>query len=510
MDSSLSPPPPTKSRPHFALLGVIALAAAGYGWFIYQHCSPYAGGSDSAGYLNSARLLVSGHVAEPVRTVPGLAPPEWSYYFHQSLGCIVNPQTGRWVPSYPIGLPMHYALASLLAGFEKAARLVNVFNALAAGVLLYALGRQLGLARGWALAGTALLWACPVWIYQSLQPMSDSIATTWGLAAILCAWRGRERPAWEPAAGAVFAMAVLVRPTSLLLLLPLAVILGLRWRSWLGFALGGLPFALGLGYYNFSAYGGILASGYNQGDQHILDAFGREFFSGNLRHFAAWIPRLLSLPLVAAAVLGLPWLVRRTPRQGLMLAAWFAAFVGFYSCYFCAGEAWWYLRFLLPAFPAVILAGLLALQFSSTRLLGPTAWLAPTAVLGLCLVLQSNLAKELRVTGVRGSEHHYWLAGNYVREQVPADAILLTWQLSGSSLFYNTQPIVRWDLTEPVDFARLCRAAAALHRPIYAPLFAFEKAALQKKLGGAWVAVGHPGIVTVWRLAAPSAPEVAR
>ena len=136
--------------------------------------------------------------------------------------------------------------------------------------------------------------------------------------------------------------------------------------------------------------------------------------------------------------------------------------------------------------------------------------LAPTAVLGLCLVLQSNLAKELRVTGVRGSEHHYWLAGNYVREQVPADAILLTWQLSGSSLFYNTQPIVRWDLTEPVDFARLCRAAAALHRPIYAPLFAFEKAALQKKLGGAWVAVGHPGIVTVWRLAAPSAPEVAR
>ena len=77
-------------------------------------------------------------------------------------------------------------------------------------------------------------------------------------------------------------------------------------------------------------------------------------------------------------------------------------------------------------------------------------------------------------------------------------------------LFYNTQPVVRWDLTERSDFERLCQTASALHRPIYAPLFGFEKAALQRKLGGQWLAVGHAGNVTIWRLAAPVATEVPR
>ena len=385
-------PPPAHPRLRLAVVCALAMAAVGYGWFIYQNCAPYAGGSDSSGYLNSARLLAQGRLSEPVRSVPGLTPPAWNFGYYQALGYNVDGRTGRMVPSYPIGLPLHYVVAAAVVGFEKTARVVNALNALAAGVLLYALGRQLGLARRWSLAGVALLWACPVWIYQSLQPMSDSIATTWTIAAILGALRARDRPAWALAAGAAFAVAVLVRPTSLVALVPVTVALGTRWRAWAGFLLGGLPGAVCLGACNFAVYGSLVASGYNQGGNRILDAFGWEYFRGNLRHFAVWIPELLSLPVAALAVCGLPWLIRRTLRIALLLTGWLAAFVGLYSCYYCAGETWWYLRFLLPAFPAVILAGLLVLQLASGRLPGRLAWLVPTVLLVTGVALQASLA----------------------------------------------------------------------------------------------------------------------
>lgn len=492
------------------MLLAIALVAAGYACFIFQRGASYAGGSDSSGYLNSARLLAHGKLSEPVRTVPGLTPPGWNYYFYQSLGCNVDAETGRMVPSYPIGFPLHLVIASVVVGFEKTARLVNALNCLAAGVLLYALGRQLGLARPWSLAGVALLWACPVWIFQSLQPMSDSVAMTWGLLAILGALRARDRLAWAAASGAAFAFAMMIRPTSVMLIVPLLVVLGGTWRAWSVFALGGLPFALGLGAYNFVVYGSIVESGYNHGGHNIFDAFEWRFLQGNLRHFAVWIPQLLSLPVALLAVLGLPWVFRRSLRSGLLLVTWFVAFVGLYACYFCAGETWWYLRFLMPAFPAVILAGLLALQMGSDRLPGKVMWLVPTALLVVCLALQCRLARQLHVTSIRDEERNYWLAGMWLREHAPSNAILLTWQCSGAMLYYNTQPIVRWDLFQPSDFDLLRRTAEKLHRPIYAPVFGFEEAEFHEKNRAPWQAVAHPGTVTIWRLAAPPASEVVR
>lgn len=498
MYSPTTPPPALRVPP--ALWLAITLVAVGYMGFLFQSGASYAGGSDSSGYLNSARLLAHGQVSENVRAIPGLSPPVWDNYNYQSLGYNVDAGTGRMVPSYPIGFPLHLAGAAAIVGFEKTARLVNALNALAAGFLLYALGRELGLARHWALAGVAVLWACPVWIFQSLQPMSDAVATTWGLGAILGAWRARERPVWALASGAAFAIAVLVRPTSIVLIAPLLVVLGGSWRAWSAFALGGLPFALGLGVYNHAVYGSAIESGYNHGGHNIFDAFEWHFLRGNLLHFAAWIPRLLSPPIALLALLGLPWVFRRMPRTGFLLVAWLAAFVALYACYFCAGETWWYLRFLLPAFPAVILAGLLALQMWVERPAGKRSWPVPTLLLAVCLAFQLNLAHQLHVTSVRDEERNYWLAGKWVREHVPANAILLTWQCSGSMLYYNPQPIVRWDLFQMNDFERLRRTAAQLHRPIYAPVFPFEEAEFHDRNRAAWQAVAHPGTVTIWYL----------
>jgi hypothetical protein len=506
MDSSARP---SLLRPAFAGWILLALVTLGYSAFIYHYGSPYAAGADSSGYLNSARLLKEGRLTETVRTIPGLDPPEWNYFYHQPLGYVVQPGTALMAPLYPVGLPLHYAAAAMVVGLEKASRVVNALNVLAAGLLLYALGRQLGLAKGWALAGVGVLWACPVWIFHSLQPLSDCVATTWTLAAVFCALRSRGQPRWALAAGAAFAMAVLVRPTSLLALVPVAVALGRPGRSWLLFALGGFPGAVGLGWYNLQVYGGILHSGYTQGGEDPWSSFGLRFVRGNLQHFAAWIPRLLSWPVVMLAVLGLPWLFRHRARIAWLLLLWVAAFTGFYASYYCAGETWWYLRFLLPAFPAVILAALLAARRAADYLRGAARQLVPLALLAVCLGLQASLAMDLAVTDVRHNERNYWLAARWLDAQAPPGAILLGMQLSGTIAFYNTQPLVRWDQINRTDFEFLQRAAARQHRPLYAPLFPFEKARLQERLGGEWLAIGQAGDVTIWRLAAAT-PGAAR
>jgi hypothetical protein len=485
------------------------LGALGYGWFIYQTGAPYAAGADSSGYLNSARLLATGHLSEAVRTVPDLAPPEWNYFYHQPLGYAVKPGLPVMVPTYPVGLPLHYAIASFAVGFEKAARVVNALNALAAGFLLCALGRRLGLGRDWAVVAVALLWGCPIWLFHALQPLSDCAATTWLLAAVLCALQTRDRLPWAAAAGAAFALAVLVRPTSFLAALPLAVILGRNWRATSLFVLAGLPAAGFLAWYDFRLYGGVLESGYGQGGSDLWAAFGWEFAAGNLRHFAVWIPRVLSWPVVALALLGLPWLFRRHPRTACLLTLWPAAFVAFYTTYFCAGESWGYLRFLLPAFPAVILAALLAAQRAAEVLPRAARRLAPAVVVAAGLAFQLTLANDLHVTDIRSGERNYWLAARWLAAHAPADAILLTLQLSGAVTFYNTQPLVRWDQITRADFDLLRRTAARQHRPLFAPLFGFEQAPFREKFGGHWTVLGRAGDVVFWRLDETAPPAAA-
>ncbi len=76
---------------------------------------------------------------------------------------------------------------------------------------------------GWGSPGgpragaSAILAACPVFVFQAIQPMSDVVATFWVLAAVLCALLSRDDRRWALAAGFCFGAAVLVRPSNVLL-----------------------------------------------------------------------------------------------------------------------------------------------------------------------------------------------------------------------------------------------------------------------------------------------------
>ena len=93
----------------------------------------------------------------------------------------------------------------------------------------------------------------------------------------------------------------------------------------------------------------------------------------------------LFTPLAVLALL-LPWATEARPRIRWVLTLWIAAFAAFYSCYVCTHETWWYLRFILPAAPAIVVGSLLVLLSFFGRLLpssDPDRSWAPWAVLAL-------------------------------------------------------------------------------------------------------------------------------
>jgi hypothetical protein len=483
---------------------VTFLLALGFGWLIYRHASPFAAGSDSSGYLNSARLLARGEFTVRPRAIAGLEPSNFDYQIFQPLGFVADRDTGRMAPTYPIGLPLHLMVAAQIVGWEKTARVVNALNVLALGALLFAFGRALGLRRGWALAGVALLWASPVLLYHAVQPLSDPLATTWSLAAIYFGWRAREHRDWRwaLAAGIAFAVGVLVRPTNLLLGLPLLIALGGNWRHWLACAAGGAPGALLLGYYNYRTYGSPLTTGYG----YLGDAFDVHLLGPTLWHYAKWIPALVGLP-VALAALTLPWTHRREPRVIALMASWLGVLVAFYCTYYCAAETWWYLRFLLPAFPAVILGGLLAGQSLASSWAARTRRWLPLACFALSLGQLVALTRHFDFFFlIRDWERDYYLGARWAREHLPADAVVVTFQFSGALYYYTDLAIARSDYMSPRDFFTLAQAAIKARRPVYALLRPDEVAEVfAHRVTGKWEPLDTGGKARAWRLVEPPA-----
>ena len=470
---------------------LVLVGALAYATFIYLHGSPFAAGSDSSGYLNSARLLARGELTAPIRSLPALESADWDLAWQQPLGFTMQPVVQRLKPAYPTGVPLHLVAAAPFVGWEKAARLVNVLNVLIAGVLLYALARQLDLGRSWALTAVALLWSCPLFIYNALQPLSDSLALTWGVAAVWFALKSRTSAPWGLAAGAAFAGAILIRPNNLLLAVPLALVLGRSPRAWVAFGLGGLPGAAWFAYYNVQLFGHVFTTGYG----NMSHAFGRRWVIGNLAHFTVWVPLLISFPVAIAAAF-LPWLKTKPAHKltAAILGTWFGAYVLFFAPYFCAGENWGYLRFLLPGFPAVILAGLLVAQ--NCRAVPPWWALVPV------LAVQLFIGRELQITAIRDEERRYVLATRWLDARAPGGSVVFASQLSGAIHYYSDrQIIIRPDLMPPDRLALLQRAAREARLEIYAALFPFEITPFFDRLSAArWEFVGELPAVKFYRL----------
>jgi len=495
------------------LLGLAALAYAAF--LLWYHC-PYAGGADSSGYLNSARLLLSGHATVPLSAPAGLPPELLPRTAFVPMGFLPGPSDQALIPKYPVGLPLHFAAVGFFFGLGAATTLVSVSFSLGLLILLYATAREFGVRPSWSVAIAASAAVSPLMLFFALQPMSDLVATVWSLAAVFCALRSARHRAWAAAGGAALAMAVLVRPTNLLLVPALGVALRREPRTWLAFVAGGLPGAGFLAFYNHALYGKILTTGY--GDIGPLLAW--EHVGPTLLHYARWIP-VTAGPLVLAAV-ALPWLSLDCRRK-TVLALWGVPIVAFYSAYKYSADAWWYLRFILPALPALAIAATLVWQqwrcpvlHFAARLVPPDAavddalagnhgvrlplvWLLVLVTAGWFVAWD----QRLQVADVELNERAYVLTSRWATEHLPPDAIIAASQTSGSLLFYASRPSLNWNAVPRRAALRFLAWVDGGHRPLYAITFPFEEKSLLDKLPGDWKRLNQFRQASVWQRSGP-------
>jgi len=485
---------------------IMVVAAPGlliYGYYLASYAAYTVGGSDSAGYAQVARSILKGGF---VRRVPGpdlLGLPNDFNQLFMPLAYDPGPQPGTMTPSYPVGFPMLMALGALVAGWEHGPFLVTPMVGLMSLLLIYLVGLELGLPRGFSIAGAVMLAASPTFIHYSMQPMSDVVEMFCGLGAILGALRSRKRDGWALLAGAAFGMAVLTRPSSVLLLIPLIFGLRLKFKNILFFILGGLPLAAIFFVYNIVTHNHPLPIGYWTPRRGYMKTTG---FADRFNYYSYWIAVTMS-PLPLLGWLGVPADRKVEWRNRAMLISWFGAYLLFYSCYDIYG-AWWYTRFLLPAYPAMILGALLVardvvpllrkaiseVEQARLRRIGLAILLSVT------LIFENHNVKRFDLFSFGAGEKVYYTSSRWADQTIPGNSLLVSMQMSGALGFYTDRPIVRWDFLRPEQWAELKMRAAEKGYRWYALLMPFEIEDAQKRLSGKWTNLGMHGPTSLWQI----------
>jgi hypothetical protein len=278
-----------------------------------------------------------------------------------------------------LSLPLFFALGLLGT---------LVFNVLvygAAGAFSYRFARAYAGPGPSALAAVALLYATGV--RENMYDYHvDPLILALGTAAMMCA--AEARGAW---AGTLLGVVVLMRPTALMLLPPLALVLAERraWRALGRAMLAGSAVLTAGAMTNWAMFGRPWWSGYNRilavvdGVPQVVDnagSFGVPLEDGLRRTWSGAYGLRSRAPVMALAAPGLLWLLWRRPIYALAALALSAASVLVFSKYVFEGDRfhWLAFAFLLPALASTF--ALLETLTERVRALRRTALAAPAAV----------------------------------------------------------------------------------------------------------------------------------
>jgi hypothetical protein len=470
-------------------------ALIAYGAVISTWVGAVAGGSDTSGYFNEAKLFSHFRIHAQARMLPGLPAPAARPYLYVPLG-FKPAGDGALAPTYPAGLSLMLVPFASVVGWENAGDVLLVLHALAGVALVYRLGRLSGLARPWASAGAAVLAVSPLYIFMSQWAMSDVPAMVWATAAVTAAWKSEKRPSWAIAAGICAAVGFLIRPSNFLVAIPMLVLIGASPRRLLYAALAGIPGVIAWAMMNHAAYGGYLLSGYG--------AIGNEFHLAlvpeTFRYCLRWLPLILT-PLVLISPGIVAFLASRT-RAALALATWALAYILFYLPYRWTHEDWWFLRFLLPAAPALIVSGLLVLQgiyhYLKGRVPDPFRPALFVLLIVSCLSVSLTEIKPLSALLIGRGERKYGLIAAWLKVHVPDNSVIVASQFSGAAYYYTSYVVMRPEELAAGAASQAQAAVLAQRRPIFSVTFPFEQDGM-KALPGKWVLFGTVKDVTVWR-----------
>lgn len=458
--------------------------ATGYFILLLLNTCFFAAGTDSSGYLNHARLIASGRTSADIPQLRALQLDSSLAYLFTPYG-FARGRAGRMVPTYPAGMPLHLALASIAGGWRIAPFLVSPLLAMGTLFLFVAVAQLFGLARSWAIAGAAILAASPLFILHALSPMSDVAATFWTLVALWCALKNR--PA---ACGVAFAIAVLVRPTEILFALPLGIALWTSNRiAPLRAALAALPIGLALLWYQWHLYESPWKTGYG-GAGEVISFLA---LPPCLSFHVTSLVRIMS-PLVMPVGLVAVFDRKLEPGRRAVLASWFGVFFVFYAFYsYC--PSWSASRFLLPAVPALIIGALRVCAWVPRR--------AAIAAVVIALAWEVRQVGSLHALHIDETDSIFPRTVTWVEGQVPRDATVLSNIFSGVFYFHSGRITPRWDQLDATT-AALLRSRERDAKSWFAVVGEGEggKAELVRHVPGDWVPRGTLRGVTLWQLQA--------
>jgi 4-amino-4-deoxy-L-arabinose transferase-like glycosyltransferase len=417
---------------------------------------------------------------------------------------------GAIVPICPPGLPLAMAAARTVHLSEF---LVVPFLGALAVWLTFLIGLRLdGSVTG---AAAAVLTACsPIFLFQLVQPMTDVPATAWWLLVLALTLGGGDLRRGALLAGLAGSMAVLTRPN----LLPLAAIVAIsvgmtalgnhrmarRARLYHSsqavglFLLGLVPGLLLLGSLQHAMYGSPLANGYGR----VSELFDISHVVPNLRRYPQWL-FATHTPFLALAVAAPAVMRRATPLGGARAWLCLALAAITFACYlpYQVFDAWWYIRFLLPSIPLLVLLSVVVLVAGLRRIAPRTHAALVALVVAVLAAWWVHVARERLAFTLRDLEHQFVEAGVYAAERLPERAAVVTVKYSGSVYYYASRPTVLWDLLDPTW---LDPALAYLRERGYVPYLVLatdEEPVFRKRFGGASVVGGldWPPIARVGR-----------
>src|SRR5438874_5511916 len=426
-----------------AVTALIVLSAA-YAVLIAVNVSHAAGGPDESGYMNEARLLGSGHARveiEPLRVLKIDRSFAWTFTPYG-----FAPSGRSMLPTYPPGYPVHMLIAASIVGWNIGPFVISPLAALLSIALMYALARELDLSKSYAIAAAAIFAAFPTLIMQAIQVMSDTLATMWALAAIVFALRSLRKPSLAFAAGIAFGIGVAVRPTNILLAIPLASAMRFRWTSIARAIAGAIPIAIALMIFNAIVYGNPLTTGY--GNVSYLLGFGP-----CLREQSLWMMRLLPIVFPAGLLVIFDRKIDRWHRA--LLITWFAIFLGYYALWpIC--DAWWYTRFLLPATPPLII-GALMLCRDLTSLIPQRRIAQAVAIIVIVVMIfiPARQVRNLNIFDMKNGQQVYPGSVSTAERLMPRNAIVISGVLSGAFFNYSHRFTARYDQLDADRFALL-------------------------------------------------------
>ncbi len=436
-------------------------------------------GTDSAAYISAAYRWADGQVFSPASFV-FWAPWSAAGVIESPLGHVPGAIKGTIVSMYPLGYPLLLAAALELGGSLAPYVVAPLFAGLLAWCA-YVIGGQFS--SPWAgVMASVLVAATPVTLANAITPMSDVPATAlWALGWVLAL---RPGVGASVAAGTTTAAAIMVRPN----LAPLgaviaAVVLVQGWppgsRRWTRLFAFGVVAAIGPAIVLWSQavqYGSPFSSGYTPDFRSFLS---RERVVTNL----ALYPRLLvdlHTWLVLAAFAIVPVAMRRVRgdanrrRSAVLTFAALGVIVINYALYlpYFTYEGWYWFRFMLPAFVALVLLFAALLDRLRLLLASRSRLLQSLVVVPLLIVVTHPKDKIRQIFDDVAGYPRVQLMGRYLREALPHNAVILTFLQSGAAAFYTGRPIVRLDIgPEALD-----GVVADLSRRGYRPVLVIDDA----------------------------------